>query len=153
MGTANDKIWPGFSQLPNAKKVNFAIQPYNNLRQKFPHITDKTFDLLNKLLTYPEFLGGMRKLCAIITFIVNRYDPEKRLTALAALDHPFFQESPPPKDPALMPTWPSGGHKKNRPSDEEMQRERDIAESKNEEERFIDTKDRVYPAKPFVLKM
>jgi len=148
LGTANDRIWPGFSQLPNAKKVNFAVQPYNNLRQKFPHVTDKTFDLLNKLLTY---------------------DPEKRLSATEALEHPFFTESPPAKDPALMPTWPSlhegnsgsasgggagGPRKKRRPSlDEEMQRERDIADSRNEEERFMDSRDRVYSAKPFVLKM
>jgi len=137
LGTANDSIWPGFSQLPNAKKVNFATQPYNNLRHKFPHISDHTFDLLNKLLTY---------------------DPEKRLSALEALKHPFFTERPPPKDPALMPTWPSvhegGPRKKRRPSlDEEMQREREIAESKNEEERFMDARDRVYPSKPFVIKM
>ncbi len=52
LGTANDKIWPGFSQLPNARKVNFAIQPYNNLRQKFPNLTEIGFDLLNKMLTY-----------------------------------------------------------------------------------------------------
>jgi cell division cycle 2-like protein len=89
-----------------------------------------------------------------------RYDPAKRLTAVEALNHPFFKESPPPKDPALMPTWPSvhegGPRKKRRASlDEEMQRERDIAESKNEEERFMDSRDRGYgnsSSKPFVLK-
>jgi hypothetical protein len=60
-----------------------------------------------------------------------------------------------------MPTWPSahegGPRKKRRPSvDEEMQRERDIADSKNEEERFMDSRDRVYgntsKPPPFVLK-
>ena len=42
--------------------------------------------LLNKLLTY---------------------DPAKRLTARAALRHSYFQEQPPPKQPADFPTFPS----------------------------------------------
>lgn len=147
--------------MPNAKKFNFNMQPYNNLKQKFPQISDSAFDLLNKLLTY---------------------DPAKRLTAAEALNHPWFHTSPPPKDPDLMPTWPSahggggvagagaaaggaGGagagaageaRKKRRPShDEEMQRERDIADSRNDEERFVASRDRSYSSsssKPFVLK-
>lgn len=73
-----------------------------------------------------------------------------------------------------MPTWPSahggassgggvdggagdGGARKRRrgSQDEEMQRERDIADSKNEEERFLHSRDRSYSSsssKPFVLK-
>ena len=42
--------------------------------------------LLNKLLTY---------------------DPTKRLSARAALRHSYFQEQPPPKQPADFPTFPS----------------------------------------------
>ncbi|KAM3751935.1 hypothetical protein ACB098_04G149600 [Castanea mollissima] len=75
LGTPNDKIWPGLTKLsgvrPNIK------QPYNLLRKKFPSrsfkgspvLCDSGFDLSNKLLTY---------------------DPEKRITAEAALKHDWF---------------------------------------------------------------
>jgi cell division cycle 2-like protein len=86
LGTANERIWPGFSDLPNAKTWNFVHQPYNNLRRKFPQLSDYGFDLLNRLLTY---------------------DPDKRITAREALRHPFFEESPLPKDPEMMPTFRS----------------------------------------------
>jgi serine/threonine protein kinase len=35
------------------------------------------------------------------------YDPDKRITAREALRHPFFEESPLPKDPEMMPTFRS----------------------------------------------
>jgi cell division cycle 2-like protein len=34
LGTPNETIWPGLHDLPNANKINFTHQPYNNLRQK-----------------------------------------------------------------------------------------------------------------------
>jgi len=34
LGTANDKIWPGFSQLPNAKRVAHIHQPYVATKKK-----------------------------------------------------------------------------------------------------------------------
>ncbi|CAM0136506.1 unnamed protein product [Umbelopsis sp. WA50703] len=37
------------------------------------------------------------------------YDPKKRISAEEALKHPYFSESPAPKDPAMFPTWPSKG--------------------------------------------
>ncbi|XP_065873519.1 cyclin-dependent kinase G-2-like [Euphorbia lathyris] len=92
LGAPSETIWPGFSNLPGAK-ANFVKQPYNLLRKKFPAssftgssvLSDLGFDLLNKLLTY---------------------DPEKRLTAEAALNHPWFNEVPLPKSKAFMPTYP-----------------------------------------------
>lgn len=36
------------------------------------------------------------------------YDPRKRLSALAALRHPYFGERPLPRLPQYMPTFPSG---------------------------------------------
>jgi len=129
LGTANEKIWPGFSQLPGVKRVNFAMQPYNNLRQKFPNLTESGFDLLNKFLTY---------------------DPQKRITAAEALQHSYFIESPPPKDEALMPTWRSshdGQPRKKRKGslEEEQQREKERLEEQNEVERFMGTlRDRAY---------
>ncbi|PPS10533.1 hypothetical protein GOBAR_AA10116 [Gossypium barbadense] len=112
LGTPNETIWPGFSKLPGVK-INFvkhqlpalgdsvlAFWPplvtvqYNLLRKKFPAtsftgtpvLSDAGFDLLNKLLTY---------------------DPEKRITAEAALNHEWFREVPLPKTKAFMPTFPA----------------------------------------------
>ncbi|XWS34607.1 hypothetical protein CRYUN_Cryun21dG0052700 [Craigia yunnanensis] len=93
LGTPNETIWPGFSKLPGVK-VNFVKHQYNLLRKKFPAtsftgtpvLSDAGFDLLNKLLTY---------------------DPEKRITAKAALNHEWFREVPLPKTKAFMPTFPA----------------------------------------------
>ncbi|KAK6160377.1 hypothetical protein DH2020_003758 [Rehmannia glutinosa] len=93
LGTPNETIWPGLSKLPGAK-VNFVKHKYNLLRKKFPAtsftgspvLSDAGFDLLNKLLTY---------------------DPEKRITADAALSHEWFREVPLPKSKEFMPTFPA----------------------------------------------
>ncbi|KAM7464723.1 hypothetical protein LguiA_032844 [Lonicera macranthoides] len=93
LGTPNETIWPGFSKLPGVK-VNFVKHQYNLLRRKFPAtsftgtpvLSDAGFDLLNKLLTY---------------------DPEKRITAEAALSHEWFREVPLPKSKDFMPTFPA----------------------------------------------
>ena len=49
-------------------------------------VTDELLDLLNRLLDL---------------------DPQTRITAQDALDHPWFRCHPLPKDVALMPTFPS----------------------------------------------
>ncbi|KDP30954.1 hypothetical protein JCGZ_11330 [Jatropha curcas] len=92
LGTPSEASWPGFSKLPGSK-ANFVKQPHNLLRKKFPAtsftgspvLSDLGFDLLNKLLSY---------------------DPEKRITADAALNHPWFSEVPLPKEKEFMPTFP-----------------------------------------------
>jgi len=87
LGTPNEKIWPGYSELPMVKKVTFAEKPYNNLRKRFEHnLTNCGLDLMNKLLTY---------------------DPKRRVTAEDALKHEYFTESPLPVDPSMFPTWPA----------------------------------------------
>ncbi|PHT63728.1 hypothetical protein T459_32414 [Capsicum annuum] len=91
LGTPNETIWEGFSEIPGVK-VNFVKHSlpslgdsglswlsgllwYNNLRKKFqnatpfmglPVLSEAGLGLLNKLLTY---------------------DPKKRITADAALNH------------------------------------------------------------------
>ncbi|XP_058791461.1 cyclin-dependent kinase 11B-like isoform X2 [Phymastichus coffea] len=87
LGTPTDKIWPGYSKLPLVKKINFAQHPVNNIKSRFRlQLSDLGMELLNKLLTY---------------------DPMKRITAEAALEHGYFKESPQPIDPALFPTYPA----------------------------------------------
>ncbi|XP_074274327.1 cyclin-dependent kinase G-2 [Silene latifolia] len=93
LGTPNETIWPGMKKLPGVK-VNFVKHQYNQLRKKFPAtsftgspvLSDAGFDLLNRLLTY---------------------DPEKRITADAALKHEWFREVPLPKSKEFMPTFPA----------------------------------------------
>ncbi|OBZ88860.1 Cyclin-dependent kinase 11B [Choanephora cucurbitarum] len=93
LGSPTEETWPGFSELPHAKNISPSYSPFSSLRSKFVNLTQAGLDLLSKLLTY---------------------DPSKRITAEEALNHPFFKESPAPKDPSLFPTWPSknSGHKK-----------------------------------------
>ncbi|KAI5385218.1 Cyclin-dependent kinase G-2 [Lathyrus oleraceus] len=105
LGTPNETIWPGFSKLPGVK-VNFVKHQLPTLggfgltiwpplvtctfpATSFtgsPVLSDSGFDLLNKLLTY---------------------DPEKRITAEAALNHEWFREVPLPKSKEFMPTFPA----------------------------------------------
>nr|WNT93103.1 CDKG1-1 protein [Phyllostachys edulis] len=93
LGTPNEQIWPGYSKLPGAS-VKFVKQQYNRLRDKFPAasftggaiLSEAGFDLLNRLLTY---------------------DPEKRISADAALKHEWFCEVPLPKSKDCMPTFPA----------------------------------------------
>lgn len=88
LGTPNERIWPGYSDLPLVKKIQFEEHSYNNLPKVFPDLSNNGmgFDLANRLLA----------LC-----------PAKRITAENALNHPFFSEAPLPIDPSLFPTWPS----------------------------------------------
>ncbi|XP_010677923.1 cyclin-dependent kinase G-2 isoform X2 [Beta vulgaris subsp. vulgaris] len=91
LGTPNEKIWPGYSQLPGVR-LNFVNQPYNQLHKKFPRasftdspaLSDLGLDLLSRLLTY---------------------DPEKRITSNEALNHPWFQEVPLPNSREFMPSF------------------------------------------------
>jgi cell division cycle 2-like len=115
LGAPNERIWPGCKDLPLAKSISFNGPSYvlifylilhnqkfsfaltksisfyyshSSLRAKFPYLTESGHDLLSKLLTY---------------------DPAQRITAEEALQHPYFTESPLPKDPSLFPTFPSLG--------------------------------------------
>lgn len=87
LGTPNEKIWEGISELPGFKKASFQQHPQNTIRNRFgPQFSDLGFDLLNRLLTY---------------------DPKKRIDAKTALEHKWFVESPLPTDPGMFPTWPA----------------------------------------------
>ncbi|KAF0301079.1 Cyclin-dependent kinase 11B [Amphibalanus amphitrite] len=95
LGTPNEKIWPGYSELPAIKKMTFSEYPYNQLANHLAGAcTEKGVSLMNKLLTY---------------------DPKRRLTADEALAHSYFDEQPRPIEPGMFPTWPAKsemGHKK-----------------------------------------
>uniref|UniRef100_A0A1L8DX04 cyclin-dependent kinase n=2 Tax=Nyssomyia neivai TaxID=330878 RepID=A0A1L8DX04_9DIPT len=87
LGTPNEKIWPGYGELPAVQKMTFTEYPVSQLRKKFAHHTSELgLSLLQGLLTY---------------------DPKQRLTAEQALKGHYFKELPLPIDPAMFPTWPA----------------------------------------------
>lgn len=90
LGTPNQNIWPGFSQLPLLSQYNLRKQPYNNLKNKFSWLSEAGHRLLNLLLMY---------------------DPQRRATAKDSLESSYFKEKPLPCEPELMPTFP---HHRNR---------------------------------------
>lgn len=87
LGTPNEKVWPGYSQLPAVQKMTFTEYPVSNLRKRFAHQTSEL---------------GISLLQGLLTF-----DPKQRLTAEVALKHSYFKELPLPIDPAMFPTWPA----------------------------------------------
>jgi cell division cycle 2-like protein len=99
LGSPNDDRWEGFSKLPGAQKFRFTGSPQNNLHKKFtqqiniannmPVLSKTGLDLLNQML---------------------EYDPKLRITAEEALQHPYFKESPLPKNKLMMPTFPATVH-------------------------------------------
>jgi cell division cycle 2-like protein len=71
LGTPNERIWPGYDQLPLVKKMTFTDYPVSHLRKKFATLTSELgLSLLQGLLTY---------------------DPKQRLTAEAALKNNYFK--------------------------------------------------------------
>lgn len=73
LGTPNDSIWPGFSELPVLKMFELKHQPYNNLKHTFSWLSPAGIRLLNFLFMY---------------------DPMKRAKAAECLNSSYFKEKP-----------------------------------------------------------
>ncbi|KAK9887672.1 hypothetical protein WA026_023794 [Henosepilachna vigintioctopunctata] len=71
LGTPSEAVWPGYSELPIVRKTNFVQFPSSKVRSVFAPLTDSGYDLVTRMLTY---------------------DPNRRITAEQALQHPFFGE-------------------------------------------------------------
>ncbi|KAG5678125.1 hypothetical protein PVAND_007824 [Polypedilum vanderplanki] len=85
LGTPSENIWPGFDQLPACQNFTLKQQPYNNLKAKFPFLSQAGIRLMNFLFMY---------------------DPKKRATAEESLSSSYFKEPPLPSDPRFMPSFP-----------------------------------------------
>lgn len=70
LGTPNEETWPGVSQLPDYQP-HFPIWESKSLVELMPEIDPLAVDLLTKMLVY---------------------EPSQRISAKAALNHPYFQE-------------------------------------------------------------
>merc|ERR1712141_915688 len=90
LGTPNAQIWPEIDTLPMLKEFTLKKQPYNNLKQKFPWLSEAGLRLLNYLFMY---------------------NPNKRATADECVQSSYFKEAPFPLDPKLMPTFPQHRNK------------------------------------------
>ncbi|KAJ3517368.1 hypothetical protein NLJ89_g533 [Agrocybe chaxingu] len=73
LGPPTNHSWPGYSSLPLAKTISLPSPQPHQFRQKFSYLSSAGLDLLMALLTY---------------------DPERRITAEDALDHPYFSSDP-----------------------------------------------------------
>ncbi|XP_070258989.1 cyclin-dependent kinase 10 isoform X3 [Myotis yumanensis] len=103
LGTPSENIWPGFSRLPLVSQYSLRKQPYNNLKHRFPWLSEAGLRLLNLLFMY---------------------DPKKRATAGDCLESSYFKEKPLPCEPELMPTFPHHRNKRAAPTVSESQSKR-----------------------------
>ncbi|CAH1642257.1 unnamed protein product [Spodoptera littoralis] len=83
LGTPSDTIWPGYSALPMVRDIVFNDYPPGGLRKKISRnlLSEDGLSLLQDLLIY---------------------DPARRTTAAAALEHPYFKEQPVAMEPAMF---------------------------------------------------
>ncbi|KAI9462389.1 Pkinase-domain-containing protein [Lactarius psammicola] len=96
LGSPTNDSWPEYSSLPLAKSITLPSPQPHQFRQKFPFLTVAGIDLLSSLLTY---------------------DPERRISAEEALQHPYFSETPAPKHPDMFSSFPSAaaGERRRKP--------------------------------------
>lgn len=78
LGSPNEEVWPGISQLPDYGKLRYPDDPGVPLSTACPTASPEAIEFLGKLITYP---------------------PGDRLSASEALAHPFFFLHPLPSDP------------------------------------------------------
>lgn len=94
-GIPDEKTWPGFRRLPNAKTLKLPRNTSGSvLGERFAGLTEAGLDLLTSLLCL---------------------DPAQRISAKTLLSHAYFREAPRPKSTAMFPTFPSkAGQEKRR---------------------------------------
>ncbi|XP_035451870.2 serine/threonine-protein kinase PITSLRE-like [Spodoptera frugiperda] len=85
LGTPSDSIWPGYSESPMVQMITFDDYPPGELRKMISR------ELLSK--------EGLSLLQGFLT-----YDPSRRITAAAALEHTYFSEQPVAMEPAMFMT-------------------------------------------------
>ncbi|KAF5270973.1 hypothetical protein FQA39_LY08276 [Lamprigera yunnana] len=86
LGTPNKNTWPGFNKIATVQKIKLVQYPNNKLSQRFNMLSVQGQTLLQQLLT-----------C----------DPNQRITAEDAHNHPYFNEFPLALEPSSFPSWPT----------------------------------------------
>lgn len=95
LGAPSEKRWPGFSQLPHAKRLSF---------RKAPPLSSLSDWLRKSARTSGSGLLTENTITLVESML--EYDPQKRISAEIALEHPYFSELPSPKHPSLIQTFP-----------------------------------------------
>ncbi|XP_050552552.1 cyclin-dependent kinase 11B-like [Spodoptera frugiperda] len=83
LGTPSDSIWPGYSESTVVRNLILDDYPPGGLRKEISQ------ELLSE--------DGLSLLQCFLT-----YDPSKRITAAAALEHAYFNEQPVAVEPAMF---------------------------------------------------
>lgn len=89
LGPVDEKAWPNFSSLPDAKRFDLHTKiTHPEVHLMFPEnrLSRSGLDLFLKLMCY---------------------NPDNRTSARDALNHQYWQQTPQMKDTDLMPTFPS----------------------------------------------
>lgn len=104
LGSPNNKSWPWFFELPGAHKL-------------YDRTVDRNSGSLSASLKENgiiSFMSEGHRGCTNISKAgldlmsqMLAMDPTQRISASEALRHQYFEEDPPPKDPAHFPTFPS----------------------------------------------
>ncbi|EDO49865.1 predicted protein [Nematostella vectensis] len=82
LGTPNEEIWPGMTDLPDYNKITFPDMPAIPLEKIVPDASPEAMDLLKRFLVYPS---------------------KKRIPASEALLHPYFFMEPLPAHHSELP--------------------------------------------------
>jgi len=100
LGTPSAKHWEGWKSLPNVAALRAAERnhPPKSLRGALKLGGVGTAHIGGAQLSD----AGLSLLMALL-----EVNPEKRISAEAALEHPWFSEYPPPCDPRLLPAFPA----------------------------------------------
>jgi len=85
-GVPNEESWPGFDRLPNRRSMQF--------KESLPRWT----------IIFPAE-GDLSDLGLEMLQMLLKCNPDRRLSANEALEHPYFWERPEPLTPAMMPTF------------------------------------------------
>lgn len=91
LGLPNIDKWPAYNKLPAVQKFTFKGPPVCQLGKK---IKNSRLDLSDT---------GIHLLLQML-----EYNPENRISAADALEHPWFTEAPLPTPKHLMPKFASG---------------------------------------------
>ena len=73
LGPPTTQTWPDYHIMPLSKTITLPVIHSPQFQHKFPYLTAAGLDLLTSFLTY---------------------DPDKRITAAEALQHPYFKSVP-----------------------------------------------------------
>ena len=92
LGTPNEQVWPGLSDLPDYKKITFPDLPPIPLHKIVPDAAPLALDLLESFLVY----------VSKESFLV--YVSKERLPAARALIHPYFFSDPIPAHHTQLPS-------------------------------------------------